>query len=98
MSSMFFRAEKFNQDISSWDVSTVESMRNMFGIAEAFNKDISSWSVDRVTNMRVMVSQASLECCLSLVPVFSKPVFFSWLLNASSPGPENLMLIFHLGI
>ena len=39
----------FNQDISSWDVSSVTDMRYMF-YTSAFNQDISTWSVDGVIN------------------------------------------------
>ena len=41
----------FNQDISSWDVSSVTSMEGMFAGATSFNQNISSWDVSNVTNM-----------------------------------------------
>jgi surface protein len=41
----------FNQDISSWDVSSVVNMASMFQDATGFNKDISSWDVSSVTTM-----------------------------------------------
>ena len=37
----------FNQDISSWDVSSVTDMEYMFR-ATPFNQDISSWDVSNV--------------------------------------------------
>jgi hypothetical protein len=37
----------FNGDISQWDVSNVESMRDMFHGSQ-FNGDISDWDVSRV--------------------------------------------------
>ena len=43
----------FNQDISSWDVSNVTTMRYTFWFSN-FNQDISSWDVSNVTNMKYM--------------------------------------------
>ena len=40
---MFSGAKRFNQDISSWDVSGVGSMVSMFYGAASFNKDITKW-------------------------------------------------------
>lgn len=54
MSSMFWGATAFNQDISSWNTGNVTNMRNMFTGAIAFNQDISTWSTGKVTNMSGM--------------------------------------------
>ena len=48
MSYMFERCNKFNQDISNWDVSNVTNMDCMFRLWGSFNQDISSWDVSKL--------------------------------------------------
>jgi len=43
-----------NQDISSWDVSNVTTMRFMFMNTTAFNQPLNNWDVSSVTNMQNM--------------------------------------------
>ena len=45
---------KFNGDISKWDVSNVTNTSRMFVNATSFNGDISEWDVSQVTTMRSM--------------------------------------------
>ena len=56
MTSLFFKANSFNEDISRWDVSNVNNMREMFCGATTFNQDISKWDVSKVTDMVRMFS------------------------------------------
>ena len=44
---------KFNGDISEWDVSNVKNMEEMFARSK-FNGDISNWDVSSVENMEGM--------------------------------------------
>ena len=45
MSSLFYGASSFNEDISGWAVHSVTDMRYMFAYASAFNQDLG-WCVD----------------------------------------------------
>ncbi|ENY53811.1 Hypothetical protein, predicted lipoprotein, DUF285 family [Metamycoplasma alkalescens 14918] len=55
--SMFYNAEKFNQDISGWDTSNIETMDQMFQGAKEFNQDISKWNVSNVRIMEFVFSE-----------------------------------------
>ncbi len=51
---MFSGAMAFNQDLSDWNVGSVENMSRMFFNASKFNQDISGWDISSVTNMSFM--------------------------------------------
>ncbi|MCG8701579.1 MAG: DUF285 domain-containing protein, partial [Bacteroidales bacterium] len=51
LESTFYNCNKFNGDISGWNVSTITSLSETFRAASSFNQDISAWDVSNVTNM-----------------------------------------------
>jgi len=55
---MFESSIKFNQNISSWDVSSVTDMGGMFKSAIVFNQDLSSWKVSSLEKMETMFNYA----------------------------------------
>jgi len=49
-----FEDNDFNDDISGWDVSSVEKMHRMFFRSTSFNQNINSWDVSSVWDMESM--------------------------------------------
>ena len=49
----------FNSDISSWDISNVNSMSFMFDVATSFNGDLSAWNTSSVGLMNNMFRNAT---------------------------------------
>ena len=82
-SSLDKKYNKFNGDISQWDVSNVTDMRGMFR-ASMFNGDISQWDVSNVTNMSCMfdnsvfnqdISQWNVSNVTNMCAMFGYSVF-----------------------
>jgi len=51
MRYMFTYCNNFNQDISSWDVSSVLDMGYMFNQCFVFNQDLSTWCVQNIPSI-----------------------------------------------
>ena len=58
MSLMFHVTDKFNGNLSGWDVSGVTGMTSMFRSADSFNGDLSGWDVSGVDSMAFMFHNA----------------------------------------
>jgi len=53
----------FNEDLSGWITSSVNTMQNMFRAAHSFDCDLSAWDTSSVTSMSFMFSGAhSFNC------------------------------------
>ena len=58
MDYMFSQATAFNQDLNTWDVSSVNDMNHMFQYAGSFNQDLNSWNLASVIGMVNMFENA----------------------------------------
>ena len=47
MNAMFSNATRFDQDLSNWNVASVQFFNGMFQYAESFSGDVSGWDVGK---------------------------------------------------
>ncbi len=59
MSSMFYLATSFDQDINNWNVSNVSNFNTMFREATSFNQDLNDWNVSNALYMEEMFAGAT---------------------------------------
>lgn len=61
-SYMFWNCDSFNQNVSGWNMASVENMAGMFGNdaigMSIFNQDLKDWITDSVTNVDLMFKNA----------------------------------------
>ena len=59
LSGMFQGCKRLvNPDLSQWDTSKIQNMKQMFSGAVRFNGDLGAWNVDSVTDMSGMFYRA----------------------------------------
>jgi hypothetical protein len=81
--SMFALCNKFNQDISGWDVNNIRFMMLMFLDCKNFNQDLSHWNIHRDAIKIHMFAH-----CNSLSPDHYPPGITVEEVNPTSPGKE----------
>jgi surface protein len=78
-------SERFNQNLNSWDVSSVTTFTNMFNDARIFNQPLNSWNTSNVTSFDSMFWGAtSFNQPLNSWDVSSATSFSSMFFNAST--------------
>jgi Mycoplasma protein of unknown function, DUF285 len=45
---MFFQATAFDQDVSTWNTTSVANVEDMFAQARSYDQGVSSWDVPNV--------------------------------------------------
>jgi surface protein len=91
MSLMFYNANNFNQNLNSWDVSSLTNMLLMFYSANNFNGNITSWNVSGVTNMTGAISTSALPLIrISVVGMFRMSSTMDFMFAGASIFNQNI--------
>ena len=77
MSNMFNGATQFNQNISTWNTSSVLDMTSMFQDAASFNQSLSPWSTSNVIDANFIFCGC---------PVFGQPAKYPTIIPAPTWG------------
>jgi surface protein len=87
--------ERFKGDISKWDVSNVETMKEMFMNNPEFTGDISKWDVSKVTNMSRMFSDSGFNNDISEWDVSNCTNFFAMFCRSEFDGDISKWDVFN---
>ena len=58
---IFERCRAFNQDLSSWNTSNIQSMGRIFNGCTNFNQDLSDWDMSSATDLHRMFNGTNLS-------------------------------------
>ena len=89
LESMFEDANNFNDDISHWDVSTIENMVFLFNGASKFNQPLNDWDVSNVISMGGMFRECGYNQPLDQWDVSSVTSMSSMFYQADFNQPIN---------
>lgn len=91
---LFKNASNFDNDISNWDTSKIDNMKNMFNGAVSFNQDITRWRILKDTDLEDMFKDLTLIQDLYKVDNFQifsgdTPTWKEFNRKQSPPSPNS---------